>query len=229
MVLSSSTNGLGDVLFLTAVAKAVKDATVQLPTHAKRFSILFDKLAKVEIIGEQDLRPIPDIGSGHYVRRKLRGIFGEAAESMCVRPVVLHTNPESEIWAREYLSDKPFPSIFVPTCSPRWKSTRNIPIHLANAIYKKMQDTGRTPIVCQSSSNFLDIGEHQLVDLDLSKYICLCRQVAESFTANTGDEHLMTAVGGKTFVYQPADHSLFNHAEWNYSHPNSTYFTWPVS
>jgi len=230
IILSSSQHGLGDTLLLTAIAKNITEpVTVQLPTKVQRFSILFDKLANVEICDERELRPIPDFGAGHYTRQKLRGFFGNEAEHMDIRPLVLHTKPSSELWAADYLKDKPNPVIFVPTCSPQWKDVRNLPEPIARNVFKQLQDSGRTPIVCQSSANLLDIGEHQLNDLDLSKYICLLRQTGAYAGANTGDEHLATAVGCKVFCYQPEDHGLFSSIEFNYQHPNSTYYTWRVS
>lgn len=230
MIISSPTHGLGDTTFLTALCKNIEEpVTVRLPTHAKRFSILFDKIAKVEICGEQDLRPVPDFGTGHYTRQKLRGFFGNEAEYMDIRPLVLHTNASSEFFAGEYLRDKQNPVIFTPTCSKTWANVRNLSPALAKLVFDNLKEKGYTPIVCQSSDNYMDIGEHQLTDLDLSKLICLMRQVGTYVGCNTGSEHLMTAVGGKTIVYQPADHSLFNHSEWNYEHPNSIYYTWPVS
>lgn len=231
MIVSSQTSGLGDILFLTALIKNLSEPViVRLPTKVKRFSILFDKLANVEICDEKDLRPVHDFGTGHYARQKLRGFFGLESEYMDIRPLVLHTRPSSELFAAKYLQDKQNPVIFTPTCSKTWASVRNMSPDLAAKVFNNLKNQGFTPIVCQSSDNYMDIGEHQLTDLDLSKLICLMRQVGMYVGCNTGSEHLMTAVGGKTIVYQPADHSLFNHAEWNYlGHPNSTYYSWPVS
>lgn len=233
ITLASDQHGLGDTLMLTSLAKNITEpVTVQLPKKVERFSILFDKLAVVEVIDDDKFRgyrKTSNFGCGPYVRQKLRGFFRNEAEYMDIRPLVLHTKPSSELWAAEYLLDKPNPVIFVPTCSPQWASVRNLPVKLAHSVYAELREKGFTPIVCQSSSNFLDIGEHQLTDLDLSKYICLMRQVGFMVGANTGDEHLATAVGCKIIIYQPEDHSLFSSSEWNYIHPNSTYCIWPVS
>lgn len=225
----SSSQGMGDNLFLTPILRYFPNQlTIQLPVEKKRFSILFDGLAQVEITNE--INVIPDLGpcGEHYITRKLRNYFGDDAVLLDNRPLVLYSDIESERWADEYLKDKPKPAIFVPTCSPQWRSVRNIPEPIAQNIFNQIGDN-YTPIVCQSSANFLDIGKHQLNDLDLKKYICLLRRVGLYFGANTGDEHLMTAVGGRTFIYQPEDHHLFVGSEWNYTHPNSTYYTWRVS
>lgn len=229
MKFGSSSYGLGDYLLLTAIIKYFpKQFTIQLPPEKQRFSILFKDLADIEVSCE--IKTLSDFGpyGEHYATRKLRNFFGNDAVLLDNRPLVLFSDIESEKWVAEYLKDKPNPAIFVPTCSPQWKNVRNIPEPIAKNIYKQVEEN-YTPIVCQSSSNFLDIGKNQLIDLDLKKYICLLRKVGIYFGANTGDEHLMTAVGGKTFVYQPEDHHLFVSSEWNYQHPNSIYYTWRVS
>ena len=232
ITLSSDQHGLGDTLMLTSLAKNIAEPVkVLLPKKIERFSILFDKLADVEIVDDDKFRgykSTPNFGSGPYIRQKLRGFFRNEAEYMDIRPLVLHTKPSSELWAAEYLADKPNPIIFVPTCSNQWAKVRNIPENIVKNLLNSYKNC--SIIVCQSSANFLETGEkNQLIDLDLSKYICLLRQVGTYVGANTGDEHLATAVGCYTCVLQPENHSLFNSSEWNYSHPNSTYHTWPVS
>lgn len=233
ITLSSDQHGLGDTLMLTSLAKNITEPVkVLLPKKVERFSILFDKLANVEIIDDDKFRgykSTPNFGSGPYIRQKLRGFFRNEAEYMDIRPLVLHTKPSSELWAAEYLADKPNPVIFVPTCSPQWASVRNLPVKLAHSVYAELREKGFTPIVCQSSSNFLDIGEHQLNDLDLSKYICLLRQAGEFVGANTGDFHVAVGVGARATCIEPQSHSLFQTSEWRYKHQNIIYYTWPVS
>lgn len=226
----SSSQGMGDNIFLTPILRYFPNQlTIQLPVEKKRFSILFEGLAEVEITN--DINIIPDLGpcGEHYTTRKLRNYFGDYATILDNRPIILHSKIESEIWAAEYLLDKPNPVVFVPTCSPAWKEVRNIPVDLAQNIFQNLKAAGFTPIVCQSSANFLDIGEHQLNDLDLSKYISLLRQVGFYAGANTGDLHLAIGVGAKAVCYEPQSHSLFQTSEWRYFHPNITYYSWPVS
>lgn len=226
----SSSQGMGDNLFLTPILRYFPNQlTIQLPVEKKRFSILFDGLAQVEITNEISI--IPDLGpcGEHYATRKLRNYFGDYATILDNRPIILHSKIESEIWAAEYLLDKPNPVIFVPTCSPQWATIRNLPVKLAHSVYAELKAKGYTPIVCQSSSNFLDIGEHQLNDLDLSKYICLLRQAGEFVGANTGDFHVAVGVGARATCIEPESHSLFQTSEWRYKHQNIIYHTWRVS
>lgn len=91
---------------------------------------------------------------------------------------------------------------------------------------EKLKKQAKTPIICQSSSNVMNIEGTSLMDLDLKKYICLLRMCKTYMGANTGDEHLATAVGCKTYVFQPKDGNGFSSSEWNYNHPNSEYYNW---
>lgn len=224
--IGSSTHGLGDSILLTAILKYFPNQiTVQIPPQREKFSILFKDLANVEITNNINI--CSDLGNWgeHYATRKLRNFFGDQATLLDNRPLVLYSDIDSEIWASDYLKDKKNPVIFVPTCSKTWANIRNIPKNLAEEVFKSLEKE-YTPIVCQSSENFLNIGDHQLIDLDLKKYICLLRKVGIYYGANTGDEHLMTAVGGTTVVFQPEDNEYFRSSEWNYSHPNSNYKIW---
>lgn len=231
ITLSSDQHGLGDTLMLTSLAKNIAEPVkVLLPKKVERFSILFDKLANVEIVDDDKFRgykKTPNFGCGPYIRQKLRGFFRNEAEYMDIRPLVLHSKPSSELWAAEYLADKPNPIIFVPTCSNQWAKVRNIPENIVKNLLDAYKNY--SIIVCQSSSNFLETGEkNQLVNLELSKYICLLRQVGFIVGANTGDLHLAIGVGAKAVCYEPQSHSLFQTSEWRYFHPNITYYSWPI-
>lgn len=231
MKFGSKTSGLGDTLLLSSCCRYFpNEFTIQLPKGKERFAYLFQGLADVEIVEKKDIIPIPDLGEpAHYATMKLRNFFGEVADGMDNRPLCLYSDPESEKFASEFLKDKKNPVIFVPTCSPTWKEVRNIPLNLAHQIYNSLVKNGFTPIVCQSSANFLNIGENQLTDLDLRSYICLMRRVKIVHTANTGDETLATSLGCNVTCYQPQDHQWFQGWQWNFNHPNNTYRTWPVS
>jgi len=231
MKFGSKTSGLGDTLLLSSCCRYFPNKfTIQLPKGKERFACLFQGLAEVEIVEEKDIIQIPDIGEpAHYATMKLRNFFGEIADRMDNRPLCLYSDLDSEKFADEYLKGKKKPVIFVPTCSPFWKRVRNIVPVLARQIYNSLVEQGYTPIVCQSSANFLDIGEHQLTDLDLRSYICLMRRVKIVHTANTGDETLATALGCNVTCYQPQDHQWFQGWQWNFNHPNNTYYTWPIA
>ena len=227
MKFGTKSPGLGDTLLLTSVCKYFPNQfTIQLDENKSRVSCLFSSLANVELVKNEEINELGDIGSGHYATRKLRNFFGEVAEKLDNRPLVLYSDYESERWAFNYLQDKQKPVIVVPTCSKQWHLDRSMPKDLFDNAIARCKELGFTPIVCQSSSNFMDHSEISLVDCEIAKYICLLRMSKEYVGANTGDEHLATALGCKTTVFQPSYSDSFNRFEWNYSHPNSNYFFW---
>ena len=226
--LSSSSIGLGDTLLLNAVARYLDSPTVFLPRKSKRFEILFDKIAKVEIVDDdkfEGYKYTPDFGTGLYARQKLRGFFGNEAEFMDVRPVVLHSNPSGEYWAGEYLKDKPNPVIVCWQVATEWQHVRGWSEDLTKNVIQSLKDNNKTPIVIQSGAKNKWAAD-TVCDLELDKLICLMRQVGEVVTAHTGLFHLAVGVGAKIDCIQPPDSELFNSSEWNYSHPTIDYHTW---
>lgn len=216
--LSSPSNGLGDILLLTAVCKNLlargEKATVVLPPQIQRFSILFDGLADVEI--REPTSFTPDIGGGHYATRKLRNFFQDA-DLLDNRPLVLHSDPESEQWAEDFLQNKKGSIIFVPYCAKQWHHVRSFNLQKAVKCFDQLLEMGYQPIICESSNNpSLIRSRENLIDLPLSKYISLLRRVGSYFGCNTGDFHLAAAVGAYCTVFQPQNHPLFNREEWDY-------------
>jgi len=227
MKFGTKSTGLGDTLLLTSVCKYFPNKfTIQINEEQARFKYIFQGLANVEICKKENIFELKEIGYGHYATRKLRNFFGELADGLDNRPLVLYSDMESEKWAFDFLKDKPNPIIFVPTCSKQWAETRNMPDDLMHEMIKTFKEKGRTAIICQSSNNYKNLDGVELIDLDIKKYICLLRRVGIYVGVNTGDEHLSTSVGCKTFVYQPRDGDGFLSVEWNYRHANSEYFIW---
>lgn len=220
---------MGDVLTLTSICKYLPNqCVVQLPEDKSRFSIFFDHLAKVETSEPSEISYLEEVGDDHYSTRKLRGLFGDVADKLDNRPLILHSSVESEKWAYEYLKDKPNPVIFTPTCGKHFPDLRNIPLELCESILNNLRNSGFSPIVVQSSFNRLLLNEDELIDLDLSKYICLLRQVGFYVGAKTGDENIAIAVGCRTIVYEPEDNPLYQSEEWDYKHQNHTYIRWKI-
>jgi len=228
MKLGTKNTGLGDILLLTSICKYFPNQfTVEISDKKKHYECIFSNLAKVIFNKEENITETENLGNtGHWATRKLRNYFGPIADYMDNRPMVLYSDFESEKWAYEFLLDKCNPVIFVPTCSKRWAKTRDIPDNIVDNILEHFAKNKITPIICQSSQNIKNIDGINLIDLDLKKYICLLRMVGIYHGANTGDEHLATAVGCRTFVHQPQDSDSFCRREWNYSNLNSTYFIW---
>lgn len=218
-------SGLGDILLFTSVCKyEPMKYTVQLPPSKRHYGILFKGLANVEIV-EQPIY-LQDIGTGHYATQKLRSIYGDNADLLDNRPLVLYSDPESEKWVNNFIQEIQNPIIFVPNCSLKWHSVRSIPENKANDIISELISYGYKPIICSIDNNPFPHTDKaiNILNLDLNKYICLMRKVGRYIGCNTGDMHLAISVGAMTQVFQPNNQSGFNKSDWNYSHPTIEYF-----
>lgn len=222
----SNSNGLGDVLLLTAACKLFpQQITIQLPPKNKRFSFLFDGLAKnVEIT--DNIIKLPNIGGGHYAQQMLRN-FISYAEHVDFKPLTLFSDIESELWVSNFLKKIKNPIIFVPNCSKQWHEVRSLSFDLNKRILNYFSKNEITPILCTSSENDINFeGILKITDLDLKKYTCLLRRVNKYIGCNTGDMHLAIATGCTLEVFQPKTNSLFNEIEWNYNHSSIIYDSW---
>lgn len=179
--------GLGDILLLTAICRQTK-CIVQLPPKAGRLASLFDRLAPVEITE----RPVhtPDVGEDHWARCKLRGL-GLQPNDYLPRIVVPEVFPVAGIWSSFIWSN---------TVSPKWKHLRQIPPHMERTILDGLpgrQDDGGPAIPIRNKA---------LVFRRCPRYI----------GADTGDMHLMLAVGGKCIVLIPDDCQDYQYRRWHY-------------
>jgi hypothetical protein len=210
----SKTSGLGDILLLTSICKyKPMQYTIQLPEKQKRFSILFEGLANVEIT--ENIITLKDIGGGHYATRKMRDIYGTKAELLDNKPLVLYSDHESEEWADKFIKENSkdkIPVILQPNCSKQWSHVRALPPEVKSNIKSQLSSQG---------AYVIDLSENE--QLDLRKYICLLRKVGLYFGTNTGDFHLAVAVGAVCHIYEPKNNQFFQDYEWNYNHPSISY------
>lgn len=229
--LMSDQHGLGDTLLFTPVVKHLKSRNIEceffLPKEKERFQILFDGLCKVNLISEEEqneIKPTQNIGyNGTYILRKLRNFF-EDAEVLDIRPIVLHSKKESELWAFNFLKEIKNPVIFVPNCSKKWHHIRSLNQKISYSIINDLLKNNCTPILCESSDNPSNLDyKLKLTDLDLSKYISLLRKVGIYFGCNTGDMNLAIAVGSICHSFEPLNSPYFNREEYDYNHPSIIY------
>jgi hypothetical protein len=219
----SRETGLGDTLLLTSICKYnVGKYKIQLRPSQERFKILFDDLADTEVT--EKINFPAQIGGGHYSTRLLRAFY-KNADLLDNKPLVIHRDKDSEMWAESYLNQIKNPIIFVPTCAKRWSKIRNLPNDLVLNIFDSMAKQGFSPIVCSSKDNSPNIHHdvHTLIDLDLSKYISLLRKVGKYVGCNTGDMHLAISVGAECQVFQPQKNQFFYPEEWCYKSNNIKY------
>jgi hypothetical protein len=222
---STDSNGLGDTLLLTSICKHnLGKYTIQLQENKKHFGILFEGLCSNIEITDSPIK-LNDVGYGHYTTMKLKSIYGDYAELLDNKPLVLYSDYESEQWAQNLIKNINNPIIFVPNCSLRWHSIRSLPINKSNEIINILLSSNYTPIVCSDSNNPTVKFDRcvNLIDLDLKKYVCLLRRVGRYIGCNTGDMHLAISVGAITKVFQPKNAPGFDENNWNYNHPTIEY------
>jgi len=204
--------GLGDTLLLNVVCKNLDyKATMQLRPAQKRFAILFDKIADIEIT--ENVNALPDIGYGHYTITKLRNFF-KNPEVLDLRPAVLHIDLDSENWAKSVLSQYSKPSIiYQPNCSSHFQYLRGVPSSLNNFLKDSIK----------KDFNLIDMSSEEFSGLDLSKYISLLRHCGRYIGCNTGDMHLAISVGCVCEIYEPNSCPQFESEKWKYNHPSIIY------
>jgi hypothetical protein len=220
MILSSINDGMGDILLLTAIAKHQPTAEIHLQPTAARFSRFFRDISS-KIVITQNIIPVPEIGNDHYTKRKLRGISHDLADK-CYLPYVSYNNQELEEGL--YLIEKYLnPIALVANSSLRWKHEREPKEPFFQNMVNQLNDLGHTVLQFGVSQNFTLLENTILIlDLDIDTLIKYYAAIKKFIGVDTGDTHLMLAVGGVCDVYIPSRGSRLPH-EWNYNHPNIQY------
>lgn len=221
MIISSSTDGMGDILLLTAVAKYFPFAEIRLQPTAAKFSRFFRDISS-KIVITNDIMPIPERGNDHYAKRKLRGISHELA-NMCYLPYVSCNEEELEegkLLVKNYTN----PIALVVNSSLRWKHEREPKEPFFQNIVDKLSKSGHTVLQFGISNNFTLLKNTiPIVDLDIDTLIKYYAAIKRFVGIDTGDTHLMLALGGTCTVYIPRFGSRLP-IEWNYEYPNVQYY-----
>lgn len=219
MILSSSTTGMGDILVLTAVAKYFPKCTVQLQTKASKFSRFFQGISERVIITD-NITPIPDIGRGHYALKKLR-YFG--LEDKCYLPYVKYSKEELNL-GLNLIKNYKNPIAFVANSSLEWKHEREPSKQYLQNIVDNLCNKGHTVLQFGISKNFTKLNNTvSIVDSDIETLICYYAAIKKYVGVDTGDTHLMLAVGGECDVYIPNFGSRIPEL-WNYQSPKARYY-----
>ena len=207
--------GLGDILLMTAPCKYRNDITVILPKNQSRYSFIFDDIANVQLV---DTPPSGGcgVGDGTFVERLLRYCGLEGVD----------TTPQIKVKqeyidkAKDLIKDIHNPIIFKPTCSKHWAHIRQPSTDYWNL------SSEYTNILCGTSDNDLNFNGIKLLDLDLQTLSGLYSIVGKYVGVDTGDMHLMLAVGGVCEVHVPPSGNEYNHNEWHYRNDRVRYVQW---
>lgn len=221
MIISSINDGMGDILLLTAVAKYFPSAEVHLQPTAAKFSRFFRDISSKVVI-TNDIVPVPERGNDHYAKRKLRGISHDLA-NMCYLPYVSYNKKELEdgmALVKNYTN----PIALVANSSLRWKHEREPKEPFFQNIVDELNSSGHTVLQFGISNNFTPLKNTiPMVDLDIDVLIKYYAAIKKFVGVDTGDTHLMLALGGVCTVHIPKFGSRLPR-EWNYDHPNIKYY-----
>lgn len=227
LVITNTAGSLGDWLSLTPTLRRLDNPKVLArdSAHTRSFATLYEGLAEVEFTNEV-VSPTPEAGFGPFSRRIMNafGFTGNAIPSVILRS-------EEIDWAREFLKDYNRPIVFNNTCGGanvekpitdlcNW---RKMPDQFAQEVIDGLNTVGKTPIrfgVKTSVDIYNNYDEFKglvnIPDLPLRKVAACYKVIGEYAGTDSGDHHLMLAVGGKSQCFVPPD-------VWHYQHARHLY------
>lgn len=212
MILGSSSFGMGDILLLTPAAKHNPHCVVQLQPQASKFSRFFrDISSEIEITN--NITPCPEEGYCHYALRKLKGL---GLGNKCYLPFV--SVNEQEINNGLSLIEKyKNPIAFVGNSSNQWKYDREPKNtkYFQNIINTLSEQY--TILQFGISANYTPYKHTiSILDLDIQTLIEYYASIKKYIGVDTGDTHLMLAVGGECDVHIPYYSKSRDPTLWNY-------------
>lgn len=204
---------LGDTLSITPVAAALgKRAIMLMPKAMAHLRFLFRELCPVGFTENYPL--FRWTFEQNAVAQKLR-IFGLASSSPL--PIV-HPDPVKLKKVKPMLSGMPCPIAFSPTCSKHWSHIRQRPSKFWEPIVLKL---AQRFTVCQFGfSDYPTVsGAKRMPFVDLEELACLYHLIGNYVGTDTGDYHLMLAVGGRCIVAEPDPIPPMQERLWVYDAP----------
>lgn len=211
MILSSETYGMGDILLLTAIAKHIPNCEVRLQPKAAKFARFFRNISSKIVITE-DIIPVPEVGSGHYALRKLRAL---GLEDKCYLPYV-DVSEEEKKDGLTLIEKYTNPIVFVGNVASHWKQQREpSDKRYFQQIINELSES-YTVLQFGLSSNFTEY-KHTIpiVDSSIDDLIKYYYAIGKFIGVDTGDTHLMLAVGGRCQAHVPVFGPRMS-SVWNY-------------
>lgn len=231
-VVYQTAGSLGDWLSLTPLLNAKKDCKVIAldSPHTREFATLYEGLAPVEFVSP----PIPNTQETNeelcFSQRILNsyGITG-------VSPIpIIKVRAEEIEWATNFLKDYPNPIVFANSVGGADMNKpdnhvcnyRKMPNNVALELIEEMSKNGRTLIKFgtkkkQPIYNNYEVFDKvvNIPDLSLRQVAACYHVIGEYLGTDTGDHHLMLAVGGNCITLVPP-------SSWNYSHARHLYLSY---
>ena len=202
--------GMGDTLTVTPCAERISNAVMLLPSHLEQWGPLFDGLCRWRVT---DNHPVFPFCAGRPVVESNLEICGFHVPGAL--PVVKVT-PEEERWAKQTLATIRNPVAIVPTCRREWTHLRAHPATFWTPILNAISTT-HTPLQFGYEDFPLLPGGKRMEWHGVRKLAAIYQQIGIMVTLNTGDYHLMLAVGGRCIVVEKPEREMPNNASiWKY-------------
>lgn len=205
---------LGDIVSTTALLKNGRGGSITLTDEPRIRAIapVFHNLCEVKFAPSIP-KALPLKGLGPLSRRILQAFDVKDYANPHINPI-----PQEVEWAKEWLKQFERPIIIGPTIGGVNASNhplrfyRKAPREAMQFIVDGILKNGATPLSFGKSDNleFFD-GAISTPDLPLEKLIAIYSLVKKYIGCDTGDYHVMLAVGGQCITLVP-DHA------WNYSY-----------
>lgn len=210
--------GLGDFLTITPLAKHFgRKCCLNLPLSMARYGVLFANLCPVYIT--EDFPVFKHLGGPHMAIQKM-GLFGLKLDPL---PTVVLTEAE-KVWARAMLSHYHRPIAFAPTCAKEWAHIRERPSEYWEPIVERLNDRD---VLQFGRAEYPTVkGCARIPFLKLRQLAAMYSVIGEYLGADTGDLHLMLAVGGKATCVVPDAERKYVTQEWHYNSPRVSYINY---
>lgn len=207
--------GLGDTLTITPLAAALgKRAVMLLDPKMAHLQFLFRELCPTRF---SEKYPVFTWKPASAIKQKL-AIFGITGSDL---PIV-RLRPELLPKAREMLAGIPNPLAFCPTCSKAWEHIRQRPFLFWKPIIKELS---QRYTVCQfGRTDYPTLeGVRRMPFVDLELLAAMYQVIGNYCGVDTGDYHLMLAVGGRCVVADADPMPMFQAKLWGYQSPKVEY------
>lgn len=226
LVLGNKGNGsLGDCLWLTSVLRYIKDVKILLndDDQLRWVGRIFENLCEVDYVNDPPARPDTKVDlnvepylSSHRSLKILKSLGID--EKVCI-PILKLTKEEKE-WAQNFYKEYKNPIVVVNDNSGNWDKTNyrahyvKPPTDVMQKIVYDLIESGFTPIQFGRSE------ENKFTPLDKTIHVrgLNVRELAASYNfinkyigGDTGDYHLMLAVGGYAKVLIPKENKSFGY------------------
>lgn len=194
---SDGAHGLGDTITIAPLAKALgKKAVMIMPQRMAQYAFIFNGLCPTRI--SEDFPEFKWMGRRHAAAQKL-DLFGFRTLSHIPE---INVRQEYMDKAHKVLANIPNPIAFCPTCSAKWEHMRQrLPIFWRTIVPELAK---RFTVLQFGRAEYpLVAGARRMPFFDFEMLAAFYKIIGNLVCVNTGDYHLMTAVGGRVISVEP--------------------------